>query len=53
MILTQHPEKQGYEGVMSLYRNILLGEKKQEDLYMPIDIIMMENLAFLPENRKE
>lgn len=53
VILTQHPEKQGYEGVMSLYRNILLGEKKQEDLYMPIDIIMMENLAFLPENRKE
>ncbi len=42
-LLSQRPEIQGYEGVMTLYRAIVLKEKVVSHRTMPIDIITKEN----------
>lgn len=43
-ILSQRPEIQGYEGVFTLYRHMILEQPIKETLLLPIDIITKENM---------
>ncbi|HEQ71475.1 MAG TPA: LacI family DNA-binding transcriptional regulator [Spirochaetia bacterium] len=45
-LISQKPERQGYEGVYALYRHIALREKSQKKILMPIDIITSENVKY-------
>lgn len=46
-IIDQEPYKQGYEGIYLLYRYICLKEIIKKTIYLPINIIMKENLEFI------
>ncbi len=45
-LISQKPERQGYEGVYALYRAVALKEKSRRKLSMPIDIITKENVDY-------
>jgi LacI family transcriptional regulator len=45
-LISQKPSMQGYQGIYSLYRKIILKENVAAKLYMPIDIITKENIDF-------
>lgn len=46
-LLTQRPTRQGYLGVRSLYRRLFLGQEQPAQLFMPIDIVLAENLPYM------
>lgn len=43
-LISQKPREQGYLSVIALYRHILLKKEVERDQYLPIDIIIKENL---------
>ncbi|MBN1939466.1 MAG: LacI family DNA-binding transcriptional regulator [Candidatus Aminicenantes bacterium] len=43
-LISQRPERQGYLGVMTLFRHVVLNEPVDRTIMMPIDIIARENL---------
>lgn len=43
-LISQQPEMQGYQGVYTLYRYVVLNEKVPEKIMMPLDIITEENI---------
>ncbi|MHA1575081.1 MAG: substrate-binding domain-containing protein [Alphaproteobacteria bacterium] len=43
-LLSQRPEIQGYEGIMTLFKYVVLKEKVKEMQIIPIDILTKENL---------
>jgi len=43
-ILTQQPEEQGYQGIMMLYDDRILGKGVRKELITPLNIITKENL---------
>ncbi len=43
-LLSQRPEVQGYEGIMTLFRHVFLKEKVKKEQIIPIDILTKENL---------
>ena len=43
-LLSQRPEVQGYEGIMTLFRHVVLKEKVKKEQILPIDILTKENL---------
>lgn len=45
-LICQKPGEQAYQGVMALYKHIILGLPVEEHIYMPIDIIMKSNYSF-------
>lgn len=45
-VISQRPETQGYRGVYSLYRHVVLKEKMEKNMTMPIDIVTKENVAY-------
>jgi len=45
-LINQKPEDQGYQGIYTLYRSIVLKEKINKKIMMPIDIIMNENIKY-------
>ena len=45
-IISQQPEIQGYTGIYSLYRHIILKQPCKKNVLMPIDIITKENCAY-------
>jgi LacI family transcriptional regulator len=45
-IISQQSETQGYRGVYSLYRHIILKQPCRKTVRMPIDIITRENCAY-------
>ncbi|QNL49298.1 substrate-binding domain-containing protein [Olivibacter sp. SDN3] len=45
-LICQKPEEQGYRGIMTLYRYIVLNERDIKDRFMPIDIVTKENYRF-------
>jgi LacI family transcriptional regulator len=49
-LIHQRPETQGYTGIYTLYRRLVLGEKTKACVMMPIDIIAKENISYY-ENR--
>jgi len=46
-IIDQEPYKQGYEGVYLLYKYVCLKESIKKTIYLPINIIMKENLVYI------
>ena len=46
IIISQKTHDQGYRGVYTLFRHIVLNETAIKELLMPIDIITAENLVF-------
>lgn len=44
-LITQMPERQGYEGIFTLYKYVVLKEKVQPDMLMPMHIVTKENVA--------
>ncbi len=45
-LISQNPEQQGYAGIYSLYRKLVVGEKVSKEITIPIEIITKENLLF-------
>ncbi|HSA94892.1 MAG TPA: substrate-binding domain-containing protein, partial [Acidobacteriota bacterium] len=45
-LISQQPERQGYEGVTTLYRHVVLKEPVPKKVTMQIDIVTSENVDF-------
>lgn len=45
-LIGQRPEAQGYQGIYTLYKHVVLNEKVEQRILMPIDIIIKSNLDF-------
>lgn len=45
-LISQRPAAQGYEGMLSLYRHVVLGRRVPEQVRMPLDILTRDNLAY-------
>lgn len=45
-LISQQPEKQGYEGIYTLYRYVLLDEAVKKKIMMPLDIVTKENIDY-------
>jgi LacI family transcriptional regulator len=45
-LISQRPEIQGYRGVYSLYRHIVLKESVQEKIMMQLEIVTKENIDY-------
>ncbi|MBN1523690.1 MAG: LacI family DNA-binding transcriptional regulator [Spirochaetales bacterium] len=50
-LISQKPERQGYEGIYTLYRTVVLKEKCPKNILMPIDIITKENVSYYISNK--
>lgn len=46
VLISQHPDLQGYMGIQTLYRYLMLDEKINVETLMPIEIITQENIDF-------
>ena len=46
-LINQKPELQGYLGMQSLYKFLVLKQQEQESIRIPIEIVTKENLAFI------
>jgi len=45
-LISQQPARQGYQGIYSLYRHVVLKERVNEKIMMPLDIITKENIEY-------
>jgi LacI family transcriptional regulator len=45
-LISQQPERQGYEGIYSLYRHVVLKEPVEKKVMMPLDIVTRENIDY-------
>lgn len=45
-LISQQPERQGYEGIYALYRHVVLKEPVSKQVTMQIDIVTSENVDF-------
>lgn len=45
-LISQKPEEQAYQGVLSLFNKLVLKKDVQQVQYMPIDIITKENIEY-------
>jgi len=45
-LISQNPEQQGYAGVYALYRHLVVREKVNKEITIPIEIVTKENLQF-------
>ena len=45
-LISQQSEKQGYEGIYSLYRKVVLNFPSPKKVFMQLDIITKENVAY-------
>lgn len=45
-LLSQRPDVQGYDAVKALANHLLFGQQYQKDNYMPIDILIKENIDY-------
>ncbi|RPH96920.1 MAG: LacI family DNA-binding transcriptional regulator, partial [Calditrichaeota bacterium] len=52
-LINQRPERQSYEGIMSLFRHVVLKEAVNERLTMQIDIIVKENVDYYQDIREK
>ena len=48
-LISQRPEVQSYRGIYCLYRHVVLREKVERTLMMPLDIVTRENITFYQE----
>ena len=45
-LIAQRPEVQGYHCIKALFRHLILKEKIEPVNYMPIDILVKENIQY-------
>jgi len=45
-LISQRPDRQGYEGLYNLFKIIALDERVEPRINMPLDIVTKENLSF-------
>ena len=45
-LISQQPEKQGYQGIQTLYTHLVLREPVRSKIMMPLDIITKENIDY-------
>jgi len=45
-LISQSPEQQGYSGIYSLYRYLVVHDKVNKEVTIPIEIVTKENLPF-------
>lgn len=45
-LISQDPVNQAYQGIMTLYSHLILGQEVARECLMPIDLILKENLEF-------
>jgi LacI family transcriptional regulator len=45
-LISQQSERQGYEGIYALYKNVVLKERLEKNIMMPLDIICNENVNY-------
>jgi LacI family transcriptional regulator len=45
-LISQQPERQGYQGIMALYTHLVLQEPVGREMMMPLDVITKENVDF-------
>lgn len=45
-LISQKPERQGYEGIYALYRRVVLKMPVESKIMMPIDIVTRENVDY-------
>jgi LacI family transcriptional regulator len=45
-LISQQPERQGYEGIVALYRHVVLKEPVPKKVMMQIDIVTSDNVDF-------
>jgi LacI family transcriptional regulator len=45
-IISQNPREQGFAGINTLFRHLVMKEACSGDVSMPIDIVMAENISF-------
>ena len=43
-VISQNPQKQGYESIMTLYKSLMLNETLPCETIMPLEIITKENI---------
>lgn len=49
-LISQNPELQGYRGVYSLYRRVVLNEPTKKRITMQLNIVTKENVDYLSED---
>ncbi|NQT24394.1 substrate-binding domain-containing protein [candidate division KSB1 bacterium] len=45
-VISQRPALQGYQGIISLFRHVILKESVEEKVIVPMDILTMENVDY-------
>ena len=45
-LISQSPEMQGYQGIYTLYRHVVLNENVDEKIMMQLDIVTKENIDY-------
>ncbi len=45
-LINQHPQEQGYQGVLNLFRHLVLREAVADIQYLPLDIVVKENARY-------
>jgi LacI family transcriptional regulator len=45
-LISQRPGMQGYEGIRTLYRHVILGERVKRSITMPLDILTKDNFKY-------
>jgi LacI family transcriptional regulator, galactose operon repressor len=45
-LITQMPERQGYEGIYTLFKHVILNEKVEKKSLMPMHIVTKENVDY-------
>jgi len=45
-LISQKPEIQGYQGIYTLYKHVVLKEKVEAKIMMPLDIVTKENIDY-------
>lgn len=48
-LINQNPGRQGYDGVMSLFKHLVLGEETPTQQYLPLDVVVRENARYYGE----
>ena len=52
-LINQNPNDQGYLGVMSIFKHLILKEKVEQIQYLPLDIVVKENVKYYLKRQKQ
>lgn len=52
-LINQNPIQQGYRGLMNLYTHLVLKEKVEKIQYLPLDIVVTENVEYYLKRQEE